>query len=383
MGAPELCRPGVILANGEPWILAYKGLGDLVRKAKILDSREAAANYLAFRQKTKESFLSAEKRFFSEDTIYRMTHDFARLCPLGSRAHLRCFEGTPAIHEFEFLPKWPPLLPEDVESKYFDDDNPGFVNLDSSFIGDLTWLPVDLALSGSDAVNRWQKLAETGSPFGCREDFCDVVVSGVTNSKEETLIVCRTQSSSSSEVGAPDRCKQVVIFANDKTWILAVGAEWSGSLIHAEAVGYAVGEPDFELVVASRHPVLSSTLLSAARTALAVPPFSLSVQDSTLLPSSAVIGTAKYRNSSILKGWREIVTVRLDVTQENNEAHFIASMTIYLNKQNTPNVEEYSGPNALQQEKYLKALRKQLMTELGGSLCPVPASCDSHFNSGR
>jgi hypothetical protein len=93
---------------------------------------------------------------------------------------------------------------------------------------------------------------------------------------------------------------------------------------------------------------------------------------SEVYEENTLIANASYRFSPILPGWREIVTVRVDLRRISwGEPAFLGvtiSTTRYVNRQNTDRPQDWQLPSEQQETQYLSEIRTR-MKEALESLC--------------
>ncbi len=306
-------------------------------------------------QHSAESALESYNKTFKE-----LQGDKSTACSFGTDPTYRCVSG---IGGQTYLPPFPFALPSQMPSG-------------PEHVGQFSWAPVTEVRDGPKILAQWRELAKAGSFFDCKDYLCMIVVHSLSADQDaqETLDEC-TIFRANGIVGAPRHCTQIAILTSDRAWIKVVTGYVSGA---AE-----IGLPDTTLEIVGKLPTTGESLfsgdhklpvsltsvLTATAKALSLPPLRLITQHNG---DTSVLGIASYRLSPILSGWRELLTVRVDVSDLSWEpipaVGVTISTTLYVNRQNTDRTEDWHLPAPSQEEAYLAAIRTNLKEPLE-SLC--------------
>jgi hypothetical protein len=224
--------------------------------------------------------------------------------------------------------------------------------------------PVADALGSEDFVNDLKARFREGSRADCLS--CTVVVSLFSERDNPAALVLGecTGTIIRGVFGAPTGCRALYVEAGLEKWVRVISG-----VVPIDPP--SMGRIDLSIAVAG--PSLDiSAIQKTIEEALSARPFELATQRADTL----ILGTASYRPSPILSGFREIVTVRVD-------AHMIGSdvvseytlaggtpvipapqvigvelyTTFYVNKQNTNNPEDWHLPSEPQSQIYLDKLK--------------------------
>jgi len=270
-------------------------------------------------------------------------------CEFGDIQEFRCYVTDWGVR---YLPPFPTALPHRTP------DLPGNEI-------DREWAPISEVYDGPKVLERWQQLARSGEPFDCKGPICHLIVQGVSKDNSETYYAVCQVAKVKAIVGAPEQCHQIIIVTKQTIWLQAI----TGSSV----VKHKVGLPDFtytvhgvppEYKLPSNDPVLKELQKAFQHTKIAL--------ISELYEENTLIANASYRVSPILPGWREIVTVRVDLRRTSwSEPAFLGvtiSTTLYVNRQNTDRPQDWQLPSEQQETQYLSEIRNR-MKEALEALC--------------
>jgi hypothetical protein len=266
----------------------------------------------------------------------------ARVCSFDKIDTYRCASSSNS-----YLPPFPVALPFELPPS------------DAGNTADFTWAPIGEVRNGRQSVTQWNSQADKGSLFNCADNLCSVIVHAVgSKSSTDTLAECRV-TQANTVVGAPEDCRPVAIITSDETWIRVVaGYLWEEA---------SIGLPDFDLQILHDPPLKIDNVLKVTQESLGGPPLGFETQ----LSRSSLIAVASYRLSPVLKGWRELITVRVDVDESYPPPPGVGlrlSTTLYVNRQNTDRPEDFHLPSEQQQHAYVEAIKAVLKAPLQ-SLC--------------
>jgi hypothetical protein len=205
-------------------------------------------------------------------------------------------------------------------------------------------------------VAELQRLAATRELFDCSGSVCLAVVPTILQDERQsdvdTFSVCEVEVVQGVS-GPPSRCQEA-LKQQKRTGVLLRGNV--GSLISLCSMGLR----DFDAVFKNKADNLSS-VRKLVDEVLRAKPFNLTVMED----GDALIGTRAHLASEVLAGWREWVTVRVEIRSYGADA----SATIYTNmlvsKQATTSREAWSPPSEPQEAAYLLTLRNEFQRRGG------------------
>jgi hypothetical protein len=229
------------------------------------------------------------------------------------------------------------------------------------------WAPVDQAERGLDILSRWNALASEGAYYECGTDECLTIVH-ISDSFDEGTQALAECVVLKSHVGAPLDCVPIAQFSSKSAWIRVIFGYDSASAL------FGLPEIYFRLYADPLLPV-NSVLNSVQKSLGQGSPLSLSAE----IRGNSLFGTAAYRVSPILKDWRELVTVPVDVITADfgriapqlSHTTIEASLTLYLNRQNTSANSDWHMPSREQESLYAEAIKAGIRDQLS-SLCTTP-----------
>lgn len=264
-----------------------------------------------------------------------------RECSIGSEVRIPCVrEEEGAIF---FVSKFPVADPRREYPRGME-----------SFDG---WLQLtDEILDADESIRQWEAAANNGDYLECRESDC---LSVVSTRNPQGLALCST-SVAGTVSGAPEHCRQVYVVSADARWIRVV----IGALLPAPPVG-AGGRKDLEFKLVDVEESVVPTLRKEIKLSFSQKPLRLSFNSSE---STSVTGVVDGLASEVLRGWREQMTVRVDIYKKDSNVKVVVSSTVYLNRQNTESSEDWHQPTILQTAQYVEAMKNS--TYLG-----INASC--------
>lgn len=236
------------------------------------------------------------------------------------------------------------------------------------------WAPISEILSGEEVLQSWRSYANSGQPFTCENQECEIVV----NAPDKGLARCFILKTVTGELGTPSNCR-FIAKQEDGTFFLRVIRD--SGLVSADS-----GRRDFDIVVHGALAQKRSRLEPLLIKALQDNPLSLSVSHEQ---NGDIVGIASYRSSKVLVGWREIVTIRISFGFNDRDHGEIYSShinrkrlpkspptitiqaisTLYVNRQNTDNHSDWILPSKTQESQWQSALSGNIKTRLHG-LCP-------------
>ena len=207
-------------------------------------------------------------------------------------------------------------------------------------------------LSDSNAwTSKLSLLADSREPFDCSWSTCSMVLR--TNAMHEresgvsTLSICRVQLVRGVS-GAPEWCQEASKMRGSAAHL--VRAQVGNSFISC-----SMGLRDFDAVFQGRGSDLDS-VRRVVMEVLAAKPFNLAVMEDR----GAVVGTRTQLASDVLRGWREWVTVRVDVDARDRDAGASIFTTLLVGKQAAAEREAWTPPSEAQEAAYVLALRNEL-----------------------
>jgi hypothetical protein len=273
-----------------------------------------------------------------------------------------------------FLPPFPVFLPRHEPTD------------PSGFESELSWAPIGQTRNGAHELSRWKDLAASGDLFDCNDESCSGIFHSFSNlekGREEGLALCQIPRFG-DVLGAPEHCDPVAIFGSDTAWIRILDG-YNGISSPLQPRSLAPDEHTIRIIRMLRPSVDAvqqvaqsvDAVQQVAQKALAGPPLSLS----TIMRTSSVVGTGSYRISPVLSGWREFVSVIINIELEFDHSGAITaigvdiSTSLYVNRQNTDRPEDWHMPSPQQDLTYFEAVRGNLKKLLAG-LCKTHAWVD-------
>jgi len=228
------------------------------------------------------------------------------------------------------------------------------------------WVPVSFVTDGADVFTAIQKAAD--SPAICKDSLCHGILRSFGGTKETARVQGYSYCASyvaKNGMSAPS-CAPVALMDRDQVWLLAV-------------VGKRPPPPPPPPPMPQAYPVsIGGTKLpsmdkieDAVAKALARPILSLSIVPVPVQDSLKAM--ALPRPSLVNPPWREWATVRVDLVPNGSGitryVSFYPDITLYVNRQNTPDPSDWRMPSQDQQARFNQAVVKALKQTLS-SLCP-------------
>jgi hypothetical protein len=275
-----------------------------------------------------------------------------RSCALpGNRSTPCVLDGSDKL----FLSPFPLALPEnDVEDSL------------------TSWVPVSSTINGVASLREWQRTADEGegqtSKCTSREP-CKVIVHTV----DSGLASCYVEILQHGALSAPNGCSMIAVSHRGTDYLEAVVGIRGGFVPPPTSEGRVDFGAGSAIVFASSKPEMAARVKEALVGALMAPPLKLS---SEIEPSGDVLGTASRRRSDILSGWREFVTIRLQVREAPSKINIDVISTLYVNRQNTTSSADWSMPSKEQTDAWVDAVKSNVKGALG-RLCARPHWMDS------
>jgi hypothetical protein len=203
-------------------------------------------------------------------------------------------------------------------------------------------------------VSQWRDLAERKKVFACKESYCVTIIKPTPSKIRSSDLAACLIPKVGNRFGAPSRCTKIFEeTGEDGPQLLAViGRMWRK---HCKT-----GRPDFGFVIQGAAPDQMANFLAKAQQALVASPLSLDAE----IHTDYVLGVSDHRLSSILSGYRELVTVRIDAHAWTYSIESIVSTDLLVNKQNTSRSSDWHAPSEEQQEKLNRTVKTLLKNEL-------------------
>lgn len=223
------------------------------------------------------------------------------------------------------------------------------------------FVPIDQTVNGPETLSKWQTYARDGKLFDCEGPDCLTIVSTLNPEKGEKILALCPISNVKGVIGAPENCTEIVVLTHGKPWILAI--------VRSYMIQMALGLPDFDIKIYSKPALRTDSVFGVIQDSLTAPPLMLFTERHS---PRTLIALASHRASPLLVGWREWVTVRIDLDyfryEEPPYLGMTVSTTIYVNRQNTDRPSDWTLPSAQQQNMYVEEIRNKLTPRLS-SLC--------------
>jgi hypothetical protein len=316
--------------------------------------------------------------------LWSATESYKSLCEELSRAKRQ--RSKRSVCEVDDLrinclvnEKWPdvPLPPFTayVQSFY---SNPDMLLVETA------WAPTNKIIMGEKVYETWLYYADHNKAFACTdEDICEFMVHtpyGIAH--------CNIEKLPNGDMGAPQECWPAARIENGVVYLSVAVRE-----MHMAA---DIGLKDFDLVIRSKVPRQRAYVIQLLVRALRAQPLNLSV---AVEPSGDILGVASRRTSKVLKDWREIATIRLKPSFDEQDyiisrrgprigykrisagsLHIVgvqAISTLYVNRQNTDSHSDWTLPSASQEALWTKALISNLKASVE-SICQMPKWIDDY-----
>jgi hypothetical protein len=185
--------------------------------------------------------------------------------------------------------------------------------------------------------------------FDCDDRTCLVVVPTSSPRPSEkgvtTLSICIV-AMVQGVPGPPSRCQEV--FKQHLSTGMLLRGQMGNSLTEC-----SMGLRDFDAVFTGRAGEVAAVRTLVGEV-LNAHPFNLTVMED----GHALVGTRAHAASELLTGWREWITVRVDVDTRGADAGTTISTTMLVSKQATTSRDAWTPPSEPQEETYLTALRE-------------------------
>jgi hypothetical protein len=236
------------------------------------------------------------------------------------------------------------------------------------------WAPVESTINGAAQFRMWEHLADTQAIFDCHgTDSCSIVVK---TTGFDGLAHCEVEVMKGL-VGAPTWCGLLGFREAGRTFIqVPIGQEKPYEIPRPKGGGRA----DFAIkivgTVCPREAVVNALVLKALKDS----PLNLKLE---MKSGGRILGAASGRRSSILKGWREFISVRLDVSacrslyvylgaessyeREMRGYGVTVATSLYVNRQNTDRPSDWTMPTDEQSDQWVEGVRDNLRKALTGS----------------
>jgi hypothetical protein len=233
-------------------------------------------------------------------------------------------------------------------------------------------------MASFSSFNRLQLASfRTESPSLGSALSCMAIVNDMPQKELRPLSLCQVIVIDSI-LGAPAGCILLAASQHSRQWLLANIGSFSvlladnGKPDFSFNLFYAKGSPALELVASGKTTI--EQVLTAADAAIHKDPLRLQTR-----VTSHVLGVAGRRESPVLAGTNEEVTVRIDVDSSaksdsggqviTRDFTLEVSTSILINEHKDPNLKSWHKPSQEQTRSWSEAIRKRLSEELS-SLCP-------------
>jgi hypothetical protein len=190
--------------------------------------------------------------------------------------------------------------------------------------------------------------AATRELFDCSGTACLVVVHTTTPLEKEkdvqTLSICSVQVVRGVP-GAPSRCQEALKLQPGSSLLLR-------GEIGSAHVSCSMGMRDFDAVFGGRAADMGA-VRQLVGDVLRAKPFNLNVMEE----GEALVGTRQQLPSDVLDGWREWVTVRVDINARGTDVGTSIITWMLVSKQATGRRDAWTPPTEPQEAAYVQALR--------------------------
>jgi hypothetical protein len=222
------------------------------------------------------------------------------------------------------------------------------------------WVPMNEAAGGSEALADWKVKSSQGHVFDCDGTDCKIIVRALAfSSQEDSLARCNIAKVRDT-LGATSDCEPVVIMTTDVIWVRVVTG-----FSRYECLANSV-VPDIKVFVNPKQK--SDVFKEAFRRAFSEGPLSLAVQ----LGTGKIVGTASFRVSPVLRPYRERVTARGFISEEQTSPRFVGlslDIDLIVNRYNTTRDQDWHLPSKQQEDLWAKTALDQVRKFLNNA-CP-------------
>jgi len=238
------------------------------------------------------------------------------------------------------------------------------------------WAPAEAVTGAAQQVERWQALADAGTPFECDGAVCSVIARVLGRATgEDVLAACKViTDANGAPAGAPWRCMAIAIVAGNSIWTKTVTG-------YTEVQNRTLGLPDFDLAVISKDAISNvSSFLAGAENSLSSAPLALNPKmEMKGAQVGTLFGTSQYVPSMVLEAYRprlrEMATVRVEAFGEKQNGlmniRLSVSTTLLVNSLASTDPNDWHRPNPSQEGDYIKAVQTNLKKYLQQS-CQQP-----------
>jgi hypothetical protein len=238
--------------------------------------------------------------------------------------------------------------------------------LPNTYGGD-AWIPVDQFHDGPAQLAKWLTKATSGT-LECFYGFCSFFSFGIVPSgwpADSLLLHCEVLKDNSI-AAPPESCTAIAAIRIAGSYIATVtfrSPPKSLPMTDDEDFGFQLW-------------FVGPSALNSIRTAVQHGFEAIKLE--TIARKAKVVGSAKYRPSPVIQGWRDYITVRA-LLEEGDQAGLFelgVATTIYVNRQNTDRPDDWHLPSVQQHAAYISAISRSLKRELQ-RICPTGAWRDA------
>lgn len=273
-----------------------------------------------------------------------------------------------------FAPHFPAAVSATARASLRDEYLDLLLQRDSPLVDQVGWAPAAQVRNAHALLADYEQRARSHASFGCRGGECIAIVELLTNEREtgaRVLGACRIIRIQ-GRVGPPEFCEAISLQLGADLWLKAIVADIPEG---------GQGQPDFAINAIGPPNANFAASRDAIRQAITSSPIQLTVQGAPF----GLLGVSDRRTSIVDRDFREMLTVRIDWIEADmfsvqfgrlRLAKAMVSTTIYVNRLNTSDAEDWHLPSPEQEQRYRQMLTTAVKSALL-SRCTTPTWLDS------